>query len=142
MDKVSKENRSDIMRKVKSKETKPERSLRNAVYRAGLLGYRKNYSLIPGTPDLVYTKYKIAIFVDGCFWHGCEICNKTIPITNNNYWHTKIIGNRDRDIRIDKQLLDLGWIVLRFWEHQIDRELPHCVTTITDTINQRRRTNG
>lgn len=107
--------RSHIMRSVRRKDTGPEVALRQALFRAGYR-YRKNVQSLPGSPDIVMAGKKIAIFIDGCFWHrhGCK--RTTMPRTNVNFWKTKFDRNVERDQANFRRLKELGWRVLRIWE--------------------------
>ncbi len=87
--------------------------------REGLKGWRRN-SQIRGKPDFVYPKHKIAIFIDGCFWHGCPRCCR-IPNTRKEYWIAKIERNMHRDKIVNRDLRKSGWKVMRIWEHEIDK---------------------
>lgn len=119
MDIYDKEKRSEIMSKVKTKNTKPEILLRKHLYASGIRGYRVNYKIL-GTPDIVFTKYKLALFVDGCFWHGCPVCYKE-PKTQKEFWYGKLNENINRDKRVNNKLKENGWQVLRLWEHEVEK---------------------
>lgn len=115
MDHVSKEVRSKIMAAVRSRgNTTTELPLAKLLWAAGIRGYRKQWK-VPGKPDFAWPGRKIAIFVDGCFWHGCTKC-KYPPRTNTEFWLDKIRTNQARDRRVGKQLRNDGWKVLRIWE--------------------------
>lgn len=109
--------RSAIMRRVKSRDTTPERRVRAALRAIGLPGYRLNRRDLPGAPDIVFIGRKRAIFVHGCFWHGHD-CKRgaRVPKTNRAYWTAKIDRNRRRDFAAVKALTDAGWSVLTVWE--------------------------
>ena len=124
VDIFTKEKRRHIMSRVRSKNTKLELLLRKYLFSKGLRGYRVNVNL-PGKPDIAFPKYKVAIFVDGCFWHKCPKCFKA-PETNKEFWTKKIDGNVERDKRVNQQLSEAGYIVIRFWEHQIVNDLNKC----------------
>lgn len=109
------------MARIRGKNTGPEIKLRKLLWSNGVIGYRIHYAL-PGKPDIVFTKKKLAIFIDGCFWHKCPICFKE-PETRKEFWMKKIGSNVERDLKITHQLQEDGWTVLRFWEHEI-REKP------------------
>ena len=110
------------MRANRRTDTKPELALRHALHRLGYR-YRKDYRLdLDGgrrvRPDIAFTARKVAVFVDGCFWHGCPDHGNPRPATNAWYWPAKIEGNRARDRDTDRRLTDAGWLVLRLWEHE------------------------
>ncbi len=99
-------------------DTAPELSVRRLVHRSGLR-YRVDYQPTPDLrrkADLVFTKARVAVFIDGCYWHGCPE-HFSMPKTNRSYWMTKIEGNRRRDADTDQRLRSADWTVLRFWEH-------------------------
>lgn len=103
--------------------------LRMALVRSGLSGWTMHETHLPGCPDFVFQRKKVVVFVDGCFWHGCSKC-RTIPTTNFALWNEKIIRNRLRDQAVSKTLRRDGFIVLRFWEHELKNALDDCVTRI------------
>jgi DNA mismatch endonuclease (patch repair protein) len=104
------------MASVRQKGTKPEMTLRRALHAAGLR-YRVNVKSLPGSPDLVFPKYKAVIFVHGCFWHAHEGCKyATSPITRSDFWEEKFRANRIRDLRNISILVNNGWKVLTLWE--------------------------
>lgn len=118
-DPVSKEKRSEIMSHVTGKETKPEIMVRKYLFARGLR-YRKNVKLLPGTPDIVFPKYKTVVFVNGCFWHGHKECKYShLPSTNLEYWEKKIADNLERDERKIRELEELGYRVLIVWQCQL-----------------------
>lgn len=117
MDKFSKEKRSEIMSKVKSKDTKLEKSFGKFLWSQGFR-YRKNSRKYFGTPDFVLKKYQTVIFIDSCFWHGCKKHCK-LPATNKKFWKDKIERNVARDREVNKYYKMLGWDVIRVWEHDI-----------------------
>ncbi len=119
MDNVPKEVRSKNMAAVRSKgNLSTEIALGKRLWAAGLRGYRKHWP-IPGTPDFAWPGRKVAVFVDGCFWHGCPC--KTIPDTNAAFWRNKIRKNQERDRRVDRQLRKDGWAAVRVWECAVAR---------------------
>lgn len=99
--------------------TTTELPLGRLLWAAGLRGYRKHWK-VPGKPDFAWPGRKIAVFVDGCFWHGCAKC-KYLPRTNVAFWRNKIEANRARDKRVRRLLRNRGWTTLHFWEHQVKR---------------------
>lgn len=119
-DVLTPEQRRKNMSRIRGKNTSPELILRKIFYESGIRGYRIHYKL-PGKPDIVFLKKKIAIFVDGCFWHKCPICYKE-PETRTEFWALKIQRNVERDIKINQILKDEGWEVIRIWEHEIKKK--------------------
>ena len=136
MDRFTQEQRRKNMQQIKSKDTKIEIILRKALWSKGY-HYRKNYLKLPGKPDIVLTKYKIAIFCDGEFFHGkdWEVLKPRLQKGDNaEYWIPKIQRNRERDDEINKKLLFLGWTVIRFWGRDIMKKTDECVKVIEETI--------
>ena len=125
-DVLTPEQRRKNMSHIHSKNTSPELKLRKLLWDSGIRGYRIHYHL-PGKPDIVFTKKKVVIFVDGCFWHKCPVCFRP-PATNTKFWKEKLQKNVERDLRINSDLQSAGWVVLRFWEHEI-RKSPEDVLT-------------
>lgn len=117
MDIWDKEKRSAIMAKIRSKDTKPELIVRRYLFSRGYR-FRKNVKGLPGTPDIVLRKYRVAIFIHGCFWHGHEV-DGTTPRTNTDFWRKKIENNRKRDERNKEALKKMGWHVMTIWECQL-----------------------
>ena len=118
MDRVSKATRSRIMASVRSKGNRSTEQLMARILRkAGLRGYRKHWRA-PGKPDFAWPDRKIALFVDGCFWHGCPRCNRPSK-SRVRFWRKKISDNRKRDLRVSRQLRREGWKVLRVWECRV-----------------------
>ena len=121
MDRLTPEQRHKNMKNIKSKDTEIELILRKALHDQGY-GYRKNYNKLPGCPDIVLTKYKIAIFCDSEFFHGkdWEVLKPQLKKgRNSEFWINKIAKNMERDELVNKQLLYLGWTVIRFWGKEI-----------------------
>ena len=113
----SKKKRSEIMSKVKSKDTKIEIEFRKAIWKTGFR-YRKNPSGYFGKPDLISKKNKTIIFIDSCFWHGCKK-HCRLPSTRKKYWLPKIERNKQRDKEVNRYYKKLGWKIIRVWEHRI-----------------------
>ena len=127
---------SNNMRKIHSKDTSIELLLRKALWHKGYR-YRKNYKALPGSPDIVLTKYKIAIFCDSEFFHGkdWEILKLRLENGKNaDFWIKKIERNRNRDYENDKKLLFLGYTVLHFWGQDISKHTDECLQTIEEAI--------
>ena len=121
-DNLSAKDRRKTMRAVKGKGTSLERRLAATLAGMGLRGWKKNVDDVPGKPDVVFFQERVAIFVDGCFWHGCPHCNRPLPETNREYWEHKIERNVERDKQNTQHLVSDGWCVLRFWEHELRDE--------------------
>lgn len=117
MDTVSKKKRSEIMSRVKSKDSKIEVSFRKMLWKRGFR-YLKNSRKHFGTPDIVLPKYKTVIFIDSCFWHGCKK-HGTMPSTRRAFWKAKIERNRERDKEVNRHYNKLRWNVVRLWEHDL-----------------------
>ena len=136
MDNLTKEQRKRNMQNIKSKDTEIEVLLRKALWKKGYR-FRKNYSKLPGKPDIAFTKYKIAIFCDGEFFHGkdWEILKPRLEKSDNRqYWISKISRNRERDEDVNKQLLFQGWTVIRFWGKEIQNNTDQCVKVVEEAI--------
>ena len=134
LDNLTAKQRRKNMQHIKNKDTLIELKLRKKLWNKGYR-YRKNVNKLPGKPDIVLSKYKIAIFCDGEFWHGKDWEAKKAKISSNrDYWIPKIEKNIARDIQIDRQLHALGWQVLRFWGKDIEKNLESCVSDVQDAI--------
>lgn len=129
MDNKTKQQRHDNMARIKGTDTKPEIALRKALWVHGIR-YRKNWNHLIGRPDMVLTRWHIAIFVDGDFWHGNPTYRSKHVKTNSAFWQAKIEGNIKRDREVTEALTEQGWIVLRFWESDIKKDLAACVAQI------------
>ena len=121
MDHLSRAGRSKVMSAIKSRDTRLELAVRQALWRMRLRGYRVSPRGIPGRPDVYFSRKKIAVFVNGCFWHACDKCYKR-PRTNVAFWRAKARANKERDQRTRKQLEDLGVRVIVLWEHTIRKD--------------------
>lgn len=135
-DNLTKEQRHKNMSHIKSKDTSIEVKLRRALWNKGYR-YRKNYSKLPGKPDIALTKYKIAIFCDSEFFHGkdWEVLKPRLERGDNSqYWVSKIARNRERDDEINKRLLFEGWTVVRFWGRDISKNIDECVRVIEEAV--------
>ena len=125
VDTLSKQERSDRMRKIRGKDTKPERVVRRLLHGAGYR-YRLQAHYLPGRPDLVFPARKIALFVHGCFWHQHQQCKIAhIPKSRSNYWRTKFQRNVERDAANEAAIREMGWRVVVVWE---------CETADTDKL--------
>jgi len=108
--------------------------LRFALVGAGVRGWTTHNRSVPGSPDFLFREAALAIFVDGCFWHGCPACGH-VPRTRRQYWGAKIARNRQRDRKVTRRLRALGFRVLRFWEHDLNR-LDHCIEQVLMAIEE------
>lgn len=136
MDTITPEQRRKNMRHIRSNDTEIEILLRKALWKKGYR-YRKNYKALPGKPDIALTKYKIAVFCDGEFFHGkdWEVLKPKLKNSNNSeFWISKISRNIERDNEINKKLLFMGWTVIRFWGNDIKKSTDECVKVIEETI--------
>jgi len=133
-DSLSTEQRSKVMSQNKSKGNKStEWALRSRLVSAGIKGWVMNSREVDGRPDFVFSKLKLAVFVDGCFWHGCRR-HKSIPESNRNFWEKKIRANRERDKKVDRNLIEQGWKVIRIWEHEMKESPMTAVEEIREYI--------
>lgn len=120
MDILSKEERSRRMSGVRSKGNRStEWKFRSALMRRGISGWKMHVHKVPGTPDFLFSAQKLAIFIDGCFWHGCPKCRRPLPQANNTYWVNKLRSNVIRARRVTRELRRAGFIVVRIWEHKL-----------------------
>lgn len=135
MDNVSKEERSRIMASVPSRGNRTtELALGKELWAAGLRGYRKHWP-VEGRPDFAWPRLKVAVFVNGCFWHGCARC-RSLPSTNRKFWKQKIESNQQRDRRVTRRLRCLGWCVLRVRECAVST--PATVNRIARALSERK----
>lgn len=136
MDNLTSQQRHINMKNIKSKDTSIEVALRKALWKKGYR-YRKNVKELPGTPDIVFNQYKIAIFCDSEFFHGkdWEVLRPRLEKgEHSNYWVNKISRNINRDDEVNKKLLFQGWTVVRFWGKDILKHTDECVRTIEEII--------
>lgn len=128
MDKVTSQQRSEIMRQIKSSGTALEREVQKVLRRQKVY-FAKNVKSIIGNPDIVFRRKKVLVFIDSCFWHGCsDHCR--LPTSRIDYWHDKIARNKKRDDYVNKELKQKGWKILRFWEHELRGNFDGCIKTI------------
>jgi len=121
MDNLSREDRVRTMRAVKGMGTGLERRVRAMLAGRRISGWKVHPAGIVGNPDFTFVGRKIALFIDGCFWHGCPVCQRPLPVANADYWKRKIARNVERDSRNRKRLETEGWLVLSIWEHELKR---------------------
>ena len=128
-----------MMARIRGKDTAIEVRLRKALYHEGYR-YRKNDRTLPGHPDIVLSKYRICIFCDGDFFHGYDLSNIEGQLkTNKAFWTKKIETNRKRDRKVDEELVLMGYLVLRFWEHEIENDLKKVLSEIEIAILEQTR---
>lgn len=135
MDDMTREQRHKNMSHIRAKDTKPEVLLRKALWKRGIR-YRKNYVALPGKPDIALTRYKIAVFVDGDFWHarGHQDSPGEQVASNKEYWQKKLRNNVERDKAVNDVLTEDGWLVLRFWSSDVMKHLDDCINQILQYI--------
>jgi DNA mismatch endonuclease, patch repair protein len=120
------------MTAVRSRDTAPEVALRRALYGAGIRGWRCHWKKAPGTPDIAWPRQRVAVFVDGAFWHGHPSRHK--PGRSGRYWDEKIARNVERDRRVDSDLERMGWTVLRLWDFEVAKDLDGSVSRVMATL--------
>ena len=126
--------RSETMRRVHARDTSLELVFRRRLFAAGMRGWRNNRRDIPGSPDVAFANRRIAIFLDGCFWHGCPRCYRA-PAANKEYWQEKVDRNRRRDFSVNALLKSQGWTVIRFWGHELDAHPGDCVARVARSLS-------
>ncbi|MFC1680354.1 very short patch repair endonuclease [Pseudomonadota bacterium] len=123
--------RSWCMSRIRGQNTGPELILRKALWRRGLRYRLKNR--LPGRPDVIFPGRRIAVFVDGCFWHGC-MEHGVAPKNNAEFWKKKLKGNKVRDAEVNAQLEELGWTVIRIWEHEVRSDVESAIDCVQSAI--------
>jgi DNA mismatch endonuclease (patch repair protein) len=137
-DTVTKKQRSKNMALIRSRGNRStEMALISLLRKNKINGWRRYNNLIVGRPDFVFSKKKLAVFVDGCFWHGCVRCNLS-PKSNRPYWNKKIANNKNRDISVKKDLTKNGWKVVRIWEHEIKNKSGKVLLKIQSILNTKK----
>lgn len=139
-DVLSKSQRSYCMSRIRGKDTSAELKLRRAVWALGLR-YRVNRLIGRTKPDLVFVSARIAVFVDGCFWHQCPL-HGVLPKNNREFWQQKLKRNVQRDAESTQMLTDAGWRVLRYWEHEVDESPEACARQIAKHVRRARKKEG
>jgi len=130
------ENTSRVMSANKAKGTKPEIILKKVLREAGIKGYRLNWKKAPGRPDIAFPGKKMAIFVNGCFWHRCPYCNYKLPKTNTSFWSEKFSKNISRDKKKAADLEKLDWQVFIIWECEIKKDLETIVEKFKNILRK------
>lgn len=134
MDIWTKDKRSSVMSKIRSKNTKPEIILRKALFSKGFR-YRIHDKNLPGKPDIVLPKYRTVIFVHGCFWHYHSDCKEgKVPKTNTKFWAEKLSKNIERDLKHNLALTALGWKIITVWECEIEKRLTAVLDKLMEEI--------
>lgn len=134
VDNLTPEQRSFTMSRIRSRDTKPELTIRRLVHARGLR-FRTHKNGMPGRPDLVFARAKVVVFVDGDFWHGWRFPRWKHKL--GPYWRKKIEGNRRRDQRTFRELRADGWLVIRIWEHEAEQDAESCVDRIEEDVKKR-----
>jgi len=116
--------------------TKLEEKVRAALASRGISGYRLNWNGAPGKPDIAFPRWKLAVFLNGCFWHLCPQCGISIPKTHRSYWKRKLEMNVERDGLRRKRLESLGWKVVVIWEHEVKGDLDSSIRRITNALDR------
>lgn len=133
-DRLTPQQRRRCMQSNRSTNTQPERMLARELWRRGYR-YRKNVRSVPGSPDICFKNRKVAVFVDGEFWHGhnWQVTRQRIK-SNRDFWYAKIERNMARDKRVNQRLKDMGWTVLRFWENDVRKRLHYCADMVEEAL--------
>jgi DNA mismatch endonuclease, patch repair protein len=121
---------SKTMSSIKAINSKPEMDLRRSLWKYGIKGYRLHWKKVPGRPDVAFPHKKVAIFVNGCFWHRCPICKPNLPKSHSEFWKIKFQKSIERDKQKNSQLKKLGWNCITLWECQIKQDINACVDKI------------
>jgi len=129
---LSTETRSRVMSRIRSKNTKPELALRRELFRQGVRGWRCHRKDVPGKPDIAFGKWRVAIFVDGCFWHGHP--DFFTPGKSGDYWDKKIARTQERDRLANEALGDAGWRVIRIWDFEVEDALDECTARVIEAL--------
>lgn len=134
------ETTSRVMSANRPRDTQPELSLRRALWKEGIRGYRVNWKKAPGRPDIAFPSRKIAVFVNGCFWHRCPYCRPNLPKSHRAFWKQKFRKNVSRDKIKVLQLRRADWKVLTIWECQLKKNVQRSVTRVEEllSVNQKR----
>jgi DNA mismatch endonuclease (patch repair protein) len=131
-DPLSGAERSKLMSRVRTRDTAPEVALRKALWAAGVRGYRTHPKGVPGKPDVAWIGRRVAIFVDGAFWHGHPDYYRG---QSGRFWDEKIAANRARDERTNATLRGQGWTVVRLWDFEVERDLGRCVEAVAQAVS-------
>ena len=132
-DSLDRAARRRLMSRVRVRDTAPELELRQALWAAGVRGYRLHVKRLPGKPDVAFIGGKLAVFVDGAFWHGHA---DYYHGQSGPFWDAKIQANRERDARVDAQLAELGWEVLRLWDFEVEKDAAGCAARVAAALER------
>lgn len=124
------------MSRIRAKNTGPELMARAALRRAGSIGYRLHYKKVPGRPDIAFVGRRVAVFVHGCFWHGCPYCRPRTPKNNSSFWQQKITTNKARDARKTAALRKAGWKVFTVWECRLRRSPERAMARVITALDR------
>jgi len=140
-DVFTKAERSRIMAAIKGKGNRStEAKIRSLLRSKKITGWRSHLKSLPGRPDFAFKRQQVAVFVNGCFWHGCKRCRRNLsPSSNRNYWAQKIARNQARDKRTKRILSKQRWRTIRIWEHEIQKNPAACLRRITTVLSISRR---
>ncbi|WP_106350378.1 very short patch repair endonuclease [Antricoccus suffuscus] len=131
-DHLTPDGRSRVMAAIRSKDTKPELALRSALRAAGATGYRLHLRSLPGRPDIAFTRWRVAVFVDGVFWHGHP--DHFHPDRSTEYWRVKIDKTRRRDRAANIALAAEGWVVVRVWDQEVKASVGACAQKVIQAL--------
>jgi len=139
VDNLSPEHRHRCMARIRTKDTDLERAVRSSLFRRGLR-FRKHVRTLPGKPDVVFPRARVAVFVDGDFWHGYQFRHWENGLSE--FWRRKIRVNRERDLHNFLALRAMGWRVVRVWQHEVEDDLEECTGRIVRAIAESRASHG
>jgi DNA mismatch endonuclease (patch repair protein) len=139
-DTLTPEQRSRVMSRVRGRDTKPELELRRAMWAAGLRGWRCHRRDVPGQPDVAFGRSRVAVFVDGAWWHGHPLYYT--PGKSGAFWDAKIRRNVERDREVDRALAALGWCVVRLWDFEVIRDPDAAARRVAAALETARATTG
>jgi len=132
-DNLTPKQRAYCMSRVKNKDTDIEKIVRSELHKLGYR-FRKHVKELPGTPDIVFTKAKVAVFIDGDFWHGYRFPQWEHKVSD--FWKKKILKNRERDQKNFRKLRNMGWKVIRLWKHDVKNDIRDCISRVTESITE------
>jgi DNA mismatch endonuclease (patch repair protein) len=122
------------MSRIKGKDTGLEIRVRSELHKRGFR-FRKHLKELPGKPDVVFTRAKVAVFIDGDFWHGYKFSTWEHKVSD--FWKTKISKTRERDVKNQQRLRDMGWTVIRLWQHELERDFEGCIEKVTAALKKK-----